>query len=61
MQTGKYSDSYLKEAGKDAPKFTDEDLRIIALPVGLHRHQRLHTQDVRDGVGASAGLPRKCR
>jgi beta-glucosidase len=33
MQTGKYSDWYLKEAGKDAPRFTDEDLRIIASPL----------------------------
>ena len=32
MQTGKYADSYLKEAGADAPKFTDEDMRIIASP-----------------------------
>lgn len=29
MLEGKYTDSYLKEAGKDAPKFTDEDLKII--------------------------------
>jgi beta-glucosidase len=33
MQTGKYSDSYLEEAGKDAPDFTDEDLKIISSPV----------------------------
>jgi beta-glucosidase len=33
MQTGRYSDSYLKESGKDAPKFTDEDLRAIASPL----------------------------
>ena len=33
MQTGKYSDSYLNEASKDAPKFTDEDLRVIASPL----------------------------
>jgi beta-glucosidase len=30
---GKYTDAYLKEAGKDAPKFTDEDLKIVASPV----------------------------
>jgi beta-glucosidase len=30
---GKYSDRYLKAAGKDAPKFTDEDLKTIAEPV----------------------------
>ena len=33
MLEGKYTDAYLKEAGKDAPKFTDEDLKIIASPV----------------------------
>jgi beta-glucosidase len=33
MQTGKYLDSYLQEAGKDAPQFTDEDLRAIAAPI----------------------------
>lgn len=30
---GKYSDAYLKAAGKDAPKFTDEELRAIASPL----------------------------
>lgn len=33
MLEGKYTDSYLKEAGKDAPKFTDEDLKIIGSPL----------------------------
>ena len=36
---GKYSDDYLAAAGKDAPVFTDEDLRIISSPldfVGLN-------------------------
>ncbi len=33
MLEGKYTDAYLKEAGKDAPKFTDEDLKIIASPL----------------------------
>src|SRR5215469_9954620 len=33
MLEGKYTDSYLKGAGKDAPKFTDEDLKIIASPL----------------------------
>jgi beta-glucosidase len=33
MLEGKYTDLYLKEAGKDAPKFTDEDLKIIASPL----------------------------
>ena len=33
MLTGKYSDSYLKEAGNDAPKFTEDDLQAIASPI----------------------------
>jgi beta-glucosidase len=33
MLEGKYTDDYLKQAGKDAPKFTDEDLKVIALPL----------------------------
>jgi beta-glucosidase len=30
---GRYTDAYLKAAGKDAPKFTDADLKTIAEPV----------------------------
>ena len=30
---GRYTDAYLKKAGKDAPKFTEEDLKIIASPL----------------------------
>jgi beta-glucosidase len=33
MLEGKYTDSYLKACGKDAPKFTDDDLKVIAEPV----------------------------
>jgi beta-glucosidase len=33
MLEGKYTESYLKEAGKDAPKFTHEDLQVIASPL----------------------------
>jgi beta-glucosidase len=33
MLDGKYSDAFLKAAGKDAPKFTDADLRVIAAPL----------------------------
>jgi beta-glucosidase len=33
MLEGKYTDTYLKEAGKDAPKFTDEDLKVIGSPL----------------------------
>jgi len=33
IQEGKYTDAYLKNAGADAPKFTDEDLKIISSPL----------------------------
>ena len=33
MLEGKYTDAYLNKAGKDAPKFTPEDLKIISEPV----------------------------
>ncbi len=33
MLEGKYTDAYLKACGKDAPKFTDDDLKVIAEPV----------------------------
>ena len=32
MLEGRYTDAFLKRTGKDAPKFTDEDLKIIASP-----------------------------
>jgi len=37
--TGKYTDAFLKYAGKDAPKFTDDELKVISSPndfVGLN-------------------------
>ena len=33
MLEGKYTEAYLAEAGEDAPKFTDEDLKVIASPM----------------------------
>jgi beta-glucosidase len=33
MLEGKYTDGYLKACGKDAPKFTDDDLKTISAPV----------------------------
>jgi beta-glucosidase len=33
MLEGRYTDAYLEEAGKDAPKFTDGDLKIIGSPL----------------------------
>ena len=35
MQTSEYSDSYLKEAGKDAPQLTEQVLRAIVSPLDL--------------------------
>jgi beta-glucosidase len=33
MLEGKYTEAYLKGAGKDVPKFTEDDLKIISAPV----------------------------
>jgi beta-glucosidase len=33
MLEGRYTDAYLEGAGRDAPQFTDEDLRIIGAPL----------------------------
>jgi beta-glucosidase len=33
MLEGKYTEAYLEGAGKDAPKFTDDDLKVIASPL----------------------------
>jgi beta-glucosidase len=33
MLEGKYTDAYLKNTGKDAPRFTDEDLKVIGSPL----------------------------
>jgi beta-glucosidase len=33
MLEGHYDDAYLKSAGKDAPKFTDDEMKIIGSPV----------------------------
>ena len=33
MLEGKYTDAYLTEAGQNAPKFSDDDLKIIASPL----------------------------
>ena len=33
MLEGRYTDDYLKTTGKDAPKFTDDELKIIASPL----------------------------
>jgi beta-glucosidase len=35
MLEGRYDDAYLKAAGKDAPKFTDDEMKIIGSPVDI--------------------------
>jgi beta-glucosidase len=45
MLEGKYTDAFLKDAGKDAPKYTPEDLGIISSPidfVGLNVYKPDH-------------------
>jgi beta-glucosidase len=42
MLEGRYTDAYLEEAGKDAPKFTDDELKTIASPldfVGINAYR----------------------
>jgi beta-glucosidase len=46
MLEGKYTEAYLKETGKDAPRFTDEELRAIGSPL--------------DFVGINVYAPRFC-
>ena len=38
---GKYTEAFLKYAGKDAPKFTAEELKIISSPIDFRRPQHL--------------------
>lgn len=45
MLEGKYTDAYLKKAGKDAPKFTDDDLKVISSPldfVGINLYRPMN-------------------
>jgi beta-glucosidase len=35
MLEGRYDDAYLKKAGRNAPKFTDDEMKIISSPVDL--------------------------
>jgi beta-glucosidase len=54
MLEGKYTENYLKEAGKDAPKFTDEDLKIIGSPldfVGINVYVPTYVEASEDPSG----------
>ena len=55
IQEGKYTDLYLKTTGKDAPKFTPEDLKIISSPldfVGIN----IYTMDYARADGSKQGF-----
>ena len=56
MLEGRYSDAFLKAAGKDAPKFTDAGSASDRSAGRLSRHQRVHPDVARDGVRSAAGL-----
>lgn len=60
MLEGKYTDAFLAFAGKDAPKFTDDDLRIISSPidfVGLNVYTPDHYVAASDNAGGFDLLP----
>jgi beta-glucosidase len=49
MLEGRYTDAYLSAAGANAPKFTDEDLKIIASPldfVGINVYTPLYVRAI---------------
>src|SRR5882757_9066763 len=60
MMEGKYLEAYLADAGKDAPKFTAEDLRIISSPidfVGLNVYTPHHYVVASDNVSGFTLAP----
>ncbi len=60
MLEGRYTDRYLAEAGEDAPKFTAEDLRIIASPIdflGLNIYKPDHYVVAADNARGFALAP----
>jgi beta-glucosidase len=54
MMEGKYTDEYLTAAGKDAPIFSDQDLRVISTPVDF---MGINLYQPRAYVMASAQVP----
>lgn len=61
MLEGKYIDSYLASAGRNAPKYTEEDLRIISSPidfVGLNIYKPDQYVIAADNVRGFALAPR---
>jgi beta-glucosidase len=60
MLEGRYTDRYLAEAGKDAPQFTPEDLRIISSPIdflGLNIYKPDHYVVAADNARGFALVP----
>jgi len=60
MLEGRYTEGYLAEAGKDAPQFTPEDLRIISSPIdflGLNIYKPDHYVVAADNARGFALAP----
>ncbi|PWT76566.1 MAG: beta-glucosidase, partial [Bacteroidetes bacterium] len=60
MLEGKYTDAYLKKTGKDAPKFTEEDLKIISSPldfVGINVYKPNIYVEPSDGPEGYRSIP----
>jgi beta-glucosidase len=60
MLEGKYTDAFLAYAGKNAPKYTDEDLRIISSPVdfvGINVYTPHHYVVAADNPSGFALMP----
>jgi beta-glucosidase len=57
---GRYTDSFLKSAGKDSPKFTDEDLKVISSPVdfvGTNIYTAHYVVRASDGAPGYTAIP----
>jgi beta-glucosidase len=60
MLEGKYTEAYLAKCGKNAPKFTDDDLRIICSPVdfvGINVYRPIAYVLASDGPGGWREVP----
>ena len=67
MLEGQYTDAYLAEAGRDAPKFTDDELKTIASPldfvgINVYRPDRyVAPSDEAPGIAGSRSTRRTRR
>jgi beta-glucosidase len=60
MLEGKYTDEYLKQAGRNAPKFTEEELALIASPldsVGINVYKPAFYAMASDGASGWRQVP----